>query len=74
MSVMAVSTDSASQMSRGMAIVIIGGLIYATFMTLFIVPVLYDLLYRKKELKKIDLGDESMLNMKDNETLGIVIY
>ena len=30
-------------MSTGMAIVIIGGLSYATLMTLFVVPVLYDL-------------------------------
>lgn len=65
MSVMAVSQDSTAAMSRGMAIVIIGGLIYATFMTLFIVPALYDILYRKK-LKKIDLGDEDTLNEVDD--------
>lgn len=65
MSVMAVSNDTTAAMAKGMAIVIIGGLIYATFMTLFIVPTLYDILYRKK-LKKIDLGDEDTLNEVDD--------
>ena len=53
-------------MSRGMAIVTIGGLLYATLMTLFIVPVFYDILYRRK-LKKVDLGDEESLTMSDDE-------
>ncbi len=65
MSVMAMSQDSTAAMSRGMAIVTIGGLVYATFMTLFIVPVLYDIFYRKK-LKKVDLGDEDTLNEVDD--------
>ena len=65
MSVMAASQDSTAAMSRGMAIVTIGGLVYATFMTLFIVPVLYDIFYRRK-LKKVDLGDEDTLNDVDD--------
>lgn len=65
MSVMAASQDSTAAMSRGMAIVTIGGLVYATFMTLFIVPVLYDIFYRRK-LKKVDLGDEDTLNEADD--------
>ncbi len=65
MSVMALSQDSTAALSRGMAIVTIGGLAYATLMTLFIVPVLYDILYRK-ELKKVDLGDEDTLNEVDD--------
>ena len=40
MSTLAFSQDSTAAMSRGMAIVTIGGLAYATLMTLFIVPVL----------------------------------
>ncbi len=60
MCTMAMSNDEAAVIGRGMAIVSIGGLAYATFMTLFIVPVLYDLFFRK-ELKKVDLGDESNL-------------
>lgn len=66
MSTLAFSKDSTAGMSRGMAIVTIGGLLYATLMTLFIVPVFYDILYRRK-LKKVDLGDEESLTMSDDE-------
>ena len=65
MSTLAFSTDSTAAMSRGMAIVTIGGLTYATFMTLFIVPVFYDIFYRRK-MKKVDLGDEESLNDVDD--------
>ena len=60
MSTMVISTDAAAEMGRGMAIVEIGGLLYGTLMTLFIVPVLYDLLFRK-EIKRIDVGTEEEL-------------
>lgn len=58
-------TDMASEMSTGMAIVIIGGLSYATLMTLFIVPVLYDLFYRKPPVN-IDVGDDGMDDLPDD--------
>lgn len=64
MSTMALSNDSTAALGRGMAIVTIGGLAYATLMTLFIVPVFYDIFYRRK-MKKIDLGDEASLNTSD---------
>lgn len=54
MSTMVFSTDTSAQMSRGMAIVTIGGLLYATLMTLFIVPVFYDIFYRRK-MKRLTL-------------------
>lgn len=57
MSTMVFSLDLGAEMSRAMAIVTIGGLAYATLLTLFVVPVLYDLLFRK-ELKKVDLGED----------------
>lgn len=60
MMTMALSRDASAVMSRGMVIVSIGGLAYATLMTLFIVPVMYDIFFRR-ELKKVDLGDESNL-------------
>jgi multidrug efflux pump subunit AcrB len=65
MSTLAFSQDSTASLSRGMAIVTIGGLAYATLMTLFIVPVFYDIFYRRK-LKKIDLGDEESLHDVDD--------
>ncbi len=61
MSTMAFSTDAAAAMGQGMAIVTIGGLVYSTLMTLFIVPVLYDLFFRR-DLQKIDIGDEDNLS------------
>ena len=67
MSTMAFSNDMASEMGQGMSIVVIGGLLYGTLMTLFIVPVFYDIIYRKKEMKKVDIGDEDTL--KEDEVL-----
>ena len=48
-----------ASMQRGMALVIAGGLLYATFMTLYVVPVMYDLLYRRVPYE-VDLGDENI--------------
>lgn len=45
---MVVSGDSGSDMIRPMAIVTIGGLIYGTLLTLFVVPCIYSVLNRKK--------------------------
>lgn len=56
MIVMVFSRDAAADMSRNMAVVVIGGLLYATLMTLFIVPVLYDLFFRR-ELKRVEVDE-----------------
>ena len=45
---MVVGKQMGSDMSRPMAIVVIGGLIYGTILTLFVVPCMYDLFARKK--------------------------
>ena len=55
------SNDMASQLMSGMAIVIICGLSYATLMTLYIVPILYDILFRKPPLN-IDVGSDDELD------------
>ena len=55
------SNDMASQLMSGMAIVIICGLSYATLMTLYIVPVLYDILFRKPPLN-VDVGSDDELD------------
>ena len=62
---MLLSTDAGSEMGKGMAIVIIGGLTYATLMTLFIVPVLYDSFYRKPPVN-VDVGDEGLDDLPDD--------
>ena len=59
MMAMVVGDDLGAQMSKGMAIVVAAGLFYATFMTLFIIPVLYDIMY-KKEIRVVDVDDESI--------------
>jgi multidrug efflux pump subunit AcrB len=50
--------DSMStQLSRGMAIVIAAGLTYATLMTLIVVPVMYDIFYKKQPMN-VELDDD----------------
>ena len=58
MSTMALGIGTGAEMGQAMAIVVIGGLTYATVLTLVIVPVIYDLLNRKKEIRRIDIGEE----------------
>lgn len=57
MSTMALGVGMGAEMSQGMAIVSIGGLAYATLLTLFLVPSLYALMH-KKPLKVIDVDFE----------------
>ena len=59
MSVMVFSQDAGNAMQKGMAVVVAVGLLYATLMTLFIVPVMYDILYRKQP-KVIDVEDSDL--------------
>ena len=51
MSTMLFSKDMGASMTKPMAIVTVGGLLYGTLLTLFVVPCIYDLFNRKKELK-----------------------
>ena len=59
------SNDMASQLMSGMAIVIICGLTYATMMTLYVVPLLYDLLFKKPPLN-IDVGSDDLDDIPDD--------
>lgn len=49
---MAISTSAGAEVQRPLATVVIGGLITATFLTLFVVPLLYELTYSSKKEKK----------------------
>ena len=60
--VMAVSKDVGSLLMRPIAIVCIGGLLYATLMTLYVIPAIYDML-NKKELRVIRDEDLELLDM-----------
>ena len=56
LSVMALGIGTGAEMMQPMAIVCIGGLLYATLMTLFIIPLIYDA-FNKKELRKVSEAD-----------------
>jgi len=55
MSVMALGIGDGMEMMQPMAVATIGGLIYATFMTLFVVPIIYDLMHKDKDITLEDL-------------------
>lgn len=56
MSTMAMAVGQGAEMTQPMAIVTIGGLTYATLLTLVVVPVLYDIFCRKA-MKQADVDE-----------------
>lgn len=56
MSTIALGFGSGVEMTQPLAVVTIGGLTYATLLTLLVVPIMYDLLHRRP-LNKIDTGE-----------------
>lgn len=60
-----VSDDMAGQLGRGMSIVVVGGMIYATAMTLIVVPVIYDILF-KRNPRNVDIGSDDMDDVPDD--------
>lgn len=52
LSTMAFGHDMGAELSRPMAIVTIGGLIYGTLLTLVVVPCIYDIFRREKAAEK----------------------
>lgn len=55
---MALGIGNGAEMLQPMAIVTIGGLTYATLLTLFIVPSLYEAFTRKKAARKEEEDDD----------------
>jgi cobalt-zinc-cadmium resistance protein CzcA len=49
---MAVSSGEGAEVQRPLATVVIGGLLIATFLTLFVLPILYILFHQKKSINK----------------------
>lgn len=49
---MAFSTQMGADMTRPLAIVVIGGMVYGTLMTLIVVPCIYDMFMREKTVKR----------------------
>ena len=67
MSTMALATGMGAEMMPPMAIVTIGGLSYATLMTLFVVPAMYDLFNGERmSAREIEMAKESM-GLSDGE-------
>jgi len=67
MSTMALGLGSGAEMMQPMAVVTIGGLTYATLLTLLVVPILYNLFHRKSKNKKlltVDMSDEAEVAQK----------
>ena len=58
---MVAGSSMGTDMTRPMAIVTIGGLVYGTLLTLFVVPCIYDLLNRKKDMGENTVDEESMI-------------
>ena len=59
---MAVSQSMGTSLMQPVAVVCIGGLTYATLMTLFVVPCIYDML-NKKELRTVSEEDLKLLDI-----------
>ena len=59
------SDDMAGQLGGGLSVVIVGGLSYGTIMTLFIVPVIYDILF-KRAPRNVDIGGENLDDVPDD--------
>lgn len=66
--IMALGIGSGNEMMQPIAVVCIGGLIYATLLTLYIIPVIYDLMNRKEmkrlEQKDLDVVSEEALDLE----------
>ena len=59
---MAVHKTAGTSLMKPVAVVCIGGLVYATLMTLFVVPCIYDML-NKKELRSVREEDLKLLDL-----------
>ncbi len=59
---MAVRQNAGTALMRPVAVVCIGGLVYATLMTLFVVPCIYDMV-NKKELRTVREEDLKLLDI-----------
>ena len=70
LSTMAIGVGMGADMARPMAVVTIGGLLYGTLLTLFVVPCIYDLLhrkgFRKKKKESMPAGVDENGDLEDN--------
>ena len=57
LSTMSLAVGQGAEMIQPMAVVAMGGLAYATVLTLLVVPLIYDIMH-KRPMKRIDTGEE----------------
>jgi len=57
--------DMSGQLGGGMSVVIVGGLAYATLMTLYIIPIMYDILCKRPPLV-VDVGSDNIDDVPDD--------
>ena len=55
MSTMAIGMGRGTEMSQPIAIVVVGGLIYGTLLTLVVVPCIYDAIHKDKDMREEDI-------------------
>ena len=55
---MALSASAGAEVQRPLATVVIGGLITATFLTLFVLPTVYAFVYRREESRPQDVESD----------------
>ena len=60
--VMAFTKNAGTSLMQPVALVCIGGLTYATLMTLLVVPCMYDMVERK-ELRKVEASELEILDI-----------
>ena len=66
MSTMAAGMGQGTEMSQPMAIVVVGGMIYGTLLTLVVVPCIYDALNRERDMREEDLDVPEMEESDDD--------
>ena len=60
--VTATAKNAGTALMQPIAVVCIGGLLYATLMTLFVVPCMYDMM-NKKDMQKVDESELQIVDM-----------
>lgn len=69
---MALSTGAGGEVQKPLATVVIGGLITATFLTLFVLPSLYVLISKKFETKKLTVKSNKILLLAMGISLSLL--
>lgn len=66
---MALGNGMGAELMQPIAITCIGGLIYGTIMTMFVVPALYDI-FNRKEIKVIDIDEDNEIKNMDTSRIA----